>query len=99
MNDVPDIGIALWKNMKNLKFNCFSLSVYYRFFINEIYITCHYHFEFAPIQQLSRYHLVLMDILRELEKKEAPSKELKVVRQAEADMKKLMEKIYSMRDR
>jgi hypothetical protein len=66
--------------------------------MNEIYYKSNVHYDFAPIQQLARYHLVIMDILRELEKKNAPQKEVKAVRKAEGDVKKLMERIYAMRN-
>lgn len=55
-------------------------------------------FEFAPIQQLARYHLIIIEILNKLKKESASNEEIEAMTKAEADWKALMVQIYSMRN-
>lgn len=55
-------------------------------------------FEFAPIQQLARYHLFIIEILKKLKKQSASNLEIEAMSKAEVDWKALMDQIYSMRN-
>lgn len=73
-------------------------NVYYRFFMTEIYNKCRLQFDFAPIQQLARYQLIIMDIKRQLEIEKAPQRVIDTVDETELELKKLIEKIHLMRN-
>jgi hypothetical protein len=51
-------------------------------------------YDFQPIQQLAKYHLLIKRALNEIEKS---GKDVEALRAAEEDFKKVMEKIYDTR--
>lgn len=51
-------------------------------------------YDFQPIQQLAKYHLMIKDALRKME---LSGKDVSIIRRAEIDFKRIMERIYDIR--
>lgn len=55
-------------------------------------------YEFSPVQQLARYHLSIIEMLREAVEAKAPQDTIANLTQTVGDWKQMMEKIYAMRN-
>lgn len=73
-------------------------NVYYKFFMNEIMDKVGFAFEFRAIQQLARYHLIIIEMLKDLKDQGASDDAIKALTQTEIDWKRMMGKIYAMRN-
>lgn len=68
-------------------------------FMNNIQLKHGVSYDFRPIQQLAKYHLTFIDILKELSFKENgdQKQEILAVSRAEYELKKIMSQIYEAR--
>lgn len=55
-------------------------------------------YDFSPIQQLARYHLVIIDILRDLRTVPIMKNAIVAMSKAESDWKNMMDKVYAARN-
>lgn len=65
--------------------------------MNEIMDKVGFAFELRAIQQLARYHLVIIEMLKQLKELEAPEETIEALKKTEADWKHMMDKVYEMR--